>query len=443
MMRDQLPLMQEYIEHEHAAELSAMSQALDDCPNVLQQVEQDLVAGHDASLGRRGLSADQVVRALVIKQLNGFSYAELAFHLADSTCYRRFCRIGSLEKSPSKSTLQENIKRVSASSLEAISRQLVLLAKREGIETGDTIRGDCTPVESTIHPPTDSWLLWDTERVLIRELKRSREFGVQFTNHKRRVKRLWLAITNVNCREDRALLYRDLVKMVKETLKDAQRAISTLSGIDDERGQCIRIQLQHYVDLGCRVVDQSCRRVFEGESVPSQEKIVSIFETHTDILVKGRRKVDYGHKICLTTGVSSMVLDCMILEGNPADKILATEMIRRHQDIYGEAPSQAAFDGGFASKANVVELKAMGVEDIAFSKRCGLAIHEMVTQSWIYKRLRDFRAGIEGCISFLKRSFGLSRCSWKGFQSFKAYVWGSILSANLLIFARHKIASAP
>ena len=138
-----------------------------------------------------------------------------------------------------------------------------------------------------------------------------------------------------------------------------------------------------------------------------------------------------------------MVLDCIILEGNPADKILATEMISRHREIYGDVPSQTAFDGGFASKANVEELKAMGVKDVVFSKRCGLAIHEMVTQSWVYKQLRDFRAGIEGCISFLKRSFGLSRCSWKGFQSFKAYVWGSILSANLLIFARHKLASAP
>jgi IS5 family transposase len=195
--------------------------------------------------------------------------------------------------------------------------------------------------------------------------------------------------------------------------------------------------------LGRRVVDQTRRRVFGGESVPSREKVVSIFEPHTDIIVKGGPEVEYGHKICLTTGASSMVLDCVILEGNPADKTLATEMIGRHREIFADVPSAVAFDGGFASKANVAELKAMGVEEVVFSKRCGMSIHEMVTESWIYKRLRDFRAGIEGCISFLKRCFGLRRCAWRGFASFKAYVWGSVLSANLLIFARHRLAGTP
>jgi IS5 family transposase len=298
-------------------------------------------------------------------------------------------------------------------------------------------------VESTIHPPTDSWLLWDTERVLIRQLKRSREFGVQFTDHTRRVKRRWRAIGNARRGEDRVPLYRDLVKMVEETLEDARRAVSTLTEIANEQAQQSRILLQHHVELGRRVLDQTGRRVFAGESVPSQEKIVSIFEPHTDILVKGRPQIDYGHKICLTTGTSSMVLDCMILNGNPADKNLTTEMIRRHRTIYDEVPSRAAFDGAFASRANVEELKAMGVDDVVFSKRCGLSINEMVTESWVYKRLRDFRAGIEGCISFLKRCFGLRRCTWKGFDSFKAYVWASILSANLLTFARHRLAAVP
>ena len=157
--------------------------------------------------------------------------------------------------------------------------------------------------------------------------------------------------------------------------------------------------------------------------------------------MKGSPEVDYGHKICLTTGPSSLVLDCIVLEGNPADKTLAAGMMERHREIFGEVPEQAAFDGGFASRANLTELKKMGIEDVMFSKRCGLEIHEMVRESWVYKCLRDFRAGIEGCISFFKRSFGLSRCTWKSFGSFKAYVWASILSANLLTFARHRLAA--
>ena len=441
MMREQLPLMQGFIEHEHAQELAGMSAALDQCSDVLERVERDLLRGRDPLLGRPGLSADQVVRALVVKQLNGFSYEELAFHLADSTCYRRFCRIGGLEEPPSKSTLQENIKRLTAETLEAINRRLLQWAKKIAVEKGDVVRGDCTVVESTIHPPTDSWLLWDTVRVLDRELKRGREYGVEFRDHTRRVKRRWRAIGNARSRDERLPLYRDLLKMTEEMLEAASRAVLVLEGIAEAEALQSRVILQNHIALGWRVVDQTRRRVLEGEVVPSREKVVSIFEPHTDIIVSGRPEVGYGHKVCLTTGVSSMILDCVVLEGNPADSTLATEMIGRHRANFDEVPVAVAFDGGFASKANLTQLKTMGVQAVAFSKRCGMSIHEMVTESWIYKRLRDFRAGIEGCISFMKRCFGLRRSSWKGFASFKAYVWGSVLSANLLILARHRMAA--
>jgi IS5 family transposase len=184
-------------------------------------------------------------------------------------------------------------------------------------------------------------------------------------------------------------------------------------------------------------MDQTRRRVLEGESVPAEEKIVSIFEEHTDIIRKDNRETFYGHKICLTGGGSSMILDCTVLEGNPADSTLAKTMADRQVEIFSRPPRQIAFDGGFASKVNLSEIKALGVQDVAFSKHRGLEIGAMVKSSWVYKRLRDFRAGIEGNISFLKRVFGLDRCTWKSWESFQSYVWGSIVSFNLLVFARH------
>jgi IS5 family transposase len=236
-------------------------------------------------------------------------------------------------------------------------------------------------------------------------------------------------------------LYLDLLKVLEKTLEDASRAVWRLARVDDVQAQQSRLILQNHVALGRRVVDQTRRRILEGELVPSREKVVSIFEPHTDIIVSGRPEIGYGHKVCLTTGQSSMILDCVILEGNPADSTLATQMIGRHREIFDDVPLAVTFDGGFASKDNLTQLKAMGVGAVVFSKRCGMAIHEMVPETWVYKRLRDFRAGIEGCISFMKRCFGLRRSSWKGFASFKAYVWGSILSANLLILARHRMAA--
>lgn len=439
MMPDQLPLMQVFVGHEHGRELEVMSAILDTIPGVLALVDWDVTRGHKREVGRPGMSSEQVLRALVVKQMNGFSYEELSFHLADSISYRTFCRFGVCDATPSRSALQANIGRVSAETLESLNRALLGVAKEEGIEDGSTVRGDCTTVESNIHPPTDSWLLWDVERVLLRLMRQGVDYGVTFTNHKKRAKRRWHDIRNAKRREERVRLYRDLVNVVEETLREAEVAVSVLKGWDEDEARSLSGQLKHYMGLGRRVVDQTRRRVFEKESVPSSEKVVSIFEDHADILVKGSRETEYGHKVWLTGGASSLVLDCQVTAGNPADSTLVEEILQRHCELYGEAPVEAAFDGGFASRSNLEELKRFGVQEVMFSKRCGLPVNEMVTETWVYKRLRDFRAGIEGCISFLKRCFGWDRCLWRGLESFKAYVWGSVISVNLLLMARHRM----
>jgi len=439
MMQDQLPLMQPFVGHDHGRELEGMSAILDKVLWVLKLLDRDLTRGRKRDVGRPGMSGEQVLRVLVVKQMNGYSYEELSFHLADSVSYRAFCRFGVCEETPSRSALQANISRVSEETLESVNRALLGVARDEGIEDGSAVRGDCTTVESNIHPPTDSWLLWDVERVLLRLMRRCVDYGVGFTNHKKRAKRRWHDIRNAKRREDRVGLYRDLVKVVEETLGEAETAISVLAEYGDDEATSLSGQLQHHLGLGRRVVDQTRRRVFEGESVPSSEKVVSIFEEHSDILVKGSRETEYGHKVWLTGGASSMVLDCQVTAGNPADSTLAEKILQRHCEIYGEVPLEAALDGGFASRSNLEALKDMGIQDVMFSKRCGLPIDEMVTETWVYKRLRNFRAGIEGCISFLKRCFGWNRCTWRGLESFKAYVWGSVVAVNLLLMARHRM----
>jgi len=179
------------------------------------------------------------------------------------------------------------------------------------------------------------------------------------------------------------------------------------------------------------------RRVLHGEVVPASEKLVSLFEPHTDIIVKDRRDIRYGHKLTLTAGSSGLILDWVVEDGNPADSTLVTRTIERQKEIYGRVPRQIAFDGGYASRQNLEEAKALGVQDVAFSKKRGLEVLDMARSQWVYKRLRNFRAGIEAWISFLKRCFGLQRCSWRGAPGFARYVGASIVTANLLTLARH------
>jgi IS5 family transposase len=388
---------------------------------------------------------------LIIKQLNGFSYRELAFHLADSVTYRRFCQLG-WKQVPSKSVLASCIKAIRMETLEKINRLLVRIARNKNIEDGKKVRVDCTVVESNIHAPLDSNLLWDCVRVVTRLMGDAREIvgaEVDFPNRTRRAKRRALGILNARFKEKRKPLYRDLLAVAEETLESADRVVDVInravaSGSMQLSHQVsavgVRKELMHYTALARRVMNQTERRVFNEESVPAREKLVSIFEEHTDIIVKDQRETLYGHKICLTSGRSTLVTDCTILEGNPADSTLAQQAIDRHIEILGGPPRQVVYDGAFASKTNLDAIKNKGVADVAFSKARSLPVTDMVRSSWVYKKLRDFRAGIEATISFLKRVFGLDRCTWRSLPSFKSYVWSSIVTFNLLVIARHELA---
>ena len=267
-----------------------------------------------------------------------------------------------------------------------------------------------------------------------------------FTDHTKRARRRTIAIQYAARKLARVPLYKDLLKVATRTARAAERAALAL---DDFRGgepmELVRAmglasELRHYVGLTRRVLDQTHRRVVQGESVPATEKVVSIFEPHADIIRKDNRNTYYGHKVYLSSGASGLITDCTVLDGNPADATLAIDAVERHREVFGKLPRQVAFDGGFASRANLEAIKERGVEDVAFAKGRGLEVSEMAKSSWVYRRLRNFRAGIEAGISFLKRAFGLDRCTWSTLPSFKSYVWSSIIAANLLVMARHVIA---
>ncbi len=447
----QQPLMPAPINHKHSKELIRMSLVLDQLSDVTELVHADLVRpGTKPHKGRRGMSAEQVLRALIIKLMNGWGYEQLAFHLADSSCYRWFCRLGMGDTTPDRSTLQKAIKRLRAKTLETINRKIVTFAVEQRIESGDKVRTDCTVVESNIHHPTDSSLLFDCVRVMARLMGHAQEaFAINYADRTRRAKRRALGILNSKSASQRQGLYRDLLKVTQETVVQAQRVAERLDKIEVgdimtlAKVQSLASELRRNVELTGRVISQTERRVLRGESVPATEKIVSIFEPHTDIIVKDRRDVLYGHKICLTAGASGIVTDVVVEHGNPADSTLAVKMVERQCTIFGKPPRQATFDGGFVSHANLDDIKKLGTKDVAFAKKCHLAISDMVKSTWVYRCLRNFRAGVEGIISFLKRSFDLTRCRLSGLASFKAHVSASVFACNLLVVARHLIARDP
>ncbi len=431
------------VNHPHARELARISEILDKLPKAAEAIAKDLVKGTKATkAGRAGMSGEQVLRAAILKQMHGWSYADLTFCLADSPTFRTFCRIGMMDQAPKKATLADNIKRVKPETMEQVNKLIVGRAKKEGVENGKKVRIDSTVIDANIHHPLDSNLLFDVVRVLTRILDGSQKLSsrVKFSDHTKRAKRRMLDVLNARSMAHRVPIYRELVEITRWTMDYAVKAASILKTLSNLSAWAAADLLDHYLELGKKVIDQTERRVFREESVPATEKIVSIFEPHTDVIVKGRRETLYGHKVFLNVGVSGMILDMLMERGNPADATRAIPMLERHRDLIGKAPEQAAFDAGFTSAANIENASKLGVKEASFAKKGCIDVLAGVRSPKQHKKLQRFRAGVEGIISFTKRCFGFARCLWRGYRSFQAYAWAAVISTNLLLLARRTMS---
>ncbi|ESX14997.1 transposase [Mesorhizobium sp. LSJC264A00] len=369
------------------------------------------------------------------------TYQELAFHLEDSASFRAFARLP-WSWSPQKSVLQKTISAIRPETWEQINRALLSNARRAKLEDGTVVRLDSTVTSALMHEPSDSSLLWDAVRIMVRLLKQADALvgsaDLAWRDHCRAAKKRARKIQFTRGRPNRVQLYRELIAITRATLAYLRQAAAQLAVASNPLVELWQAQLCHYRPLIERIITQSERRVLAGELVPASDKLVSLFEPHADIIVKGSRDTEYGHKLNLTTGRSGMILDLVIEAGNPRDSDRLLPMLERHIAFYGHAPRQAAADGGFASRDNLATAKTLGVRDMAFHKKAGLRIEDMVRSNWVYRKLRNFRAGIEADISCLKRAYGLAHCTWRGLDHFKSYVWSSIVAYNLVVLTRLK-----
>lgn len=436
----QTSIFELYSEHEFGKQLSRLSDVLDNhAPIVLPLIKNDLISKSVKSVGRCGISIESVFRCMLLKQMLQISYDDLAFHLSDSMSYRTFTRLVD-GASPKKSSLQNVIRRIKPETLEKVFQALSSAYFDHGFVSLEKIRIDSTVVKSNIAAPSDSQLLNDGVRVLSRLLAKSRGMTgvkIRYTDKRKETKSLVFRIFNAK-KAEKERLYPKLLQAVQVVLKQVERAILQVrsQGSVCESQRKWLDQVEHYRDLLLKIIDQTQRRVFDGENVPSSEKIVSLFEEHTDIIVKGARDVEYGHKINLSSDAKGFITYLAIEKGNPNDAERFIPIIKGHFDTFGEVPTSTVSDGCYASLDNASEGRALGISRVVFHKKRGIGYRDMGVKEKTFKRLRDFRAGIEGNISELKRVFGASKATWKGLDGFKAFVWSSVISYNLVRLAR-------
>lgn len=433
--------------------LQAISDFLDNQHDMIEQVRCDLTRGlKNPETGRSGLTPQQILRSLVLMRIKNWNYRELRERIADGYTLRQFTDFY-CQPVPRHDAFHRGFNRLTPETLKSINDLVVQAAIDLGLEDGQKLRVDTTVVQTDIHHPTDNTLLWDVVRVITRlicylaaALGRRRIKG--FRNRTRAARRRMQEIQRMTARQRQdhlAETYRELISIAEEVVESARTALRQTAkahGKDTIAELAIaeaRKEIEHFCDLGARVIDQARRRVLDGEQVPTAEKIYSIFEPHTDLIKRGKVQtpIEFGHKVFLAESACGLITQYEVLDGNPVDEQHVVISLQRHKQTFGDVPELYGSDRGFFSEPNVKSCQQQGVKVVCIPQRGGTKTpeREAYEKSRDFKDGQRFRAGIEGRISVLFRGRGMKRCLAEGRERFELWVAAAVLANNLMKIA--------
>jgi len=435
---------------ELSVELKKIDAYLED-EKVYRLIRDDLAKRHPKTkeTGRPSTPVEVVLRMLVVKRLYGYSYAETERVVRDSLSLRQFCRVY-LNDVPDEKTLMRWAKVIQAKTLEKFNERIMQLAVERKVTRGRKLRTDGTVVESNIRAPSDNRLLADGVRVLARTVVHAQELLQQkvqepfedFTQAaKQRARRIGETLRK---RTEAAKTvgrqqYQELLEMTQKTIESARRIQKQLQKLPEKKAKRLAQTLETFLPRTEQVVDQTTRRILQGEQVPASEKIVSLFEEHTDIICRGKesRPVEYGHKLWLNEVEGGLVSHYRILEGNPRDADQWKPSLKAHLKTFHQVPQQASGDRGLYSEPNEQLAHDLGVKKVILPQP-GYRSKTRLKQehkAWFVKG-RHWHAGIEGRISVLKRAHDLGRCLAHGLNGFQCWVGWGVIAGNLAVLGR-------
>lgn len=390
--------------------------------------------------GRKDVpTVEQIMRAAIYKELKGLTYRELDYHQEDSRICSMFLKLDNL-RPYSFQMYQKYISKISENSLQKLLVELNKIAVNEGIEDIERIRQDSTVVQTNIHYPTNNSLVWDcmkTSHNLLEKL--SKEISdFNYRSYLKSAKKTYFKINNTKSKDKQKQLFKNQLVIFTKTINNLSNAVKKKSSCDSKSLELI-LEIELFIPMCKKVFSQTEQFQIYGEKVKNSDKIFSIYEPHTDIIIKGGREVLFGHKIDLAGGKSNLILDCVTLAGNPADSTLYEPLLNRIEKNYGKVPNSTANDGGYASKANSRFAKEKGVKNIVFNKIVG-SLQNITSSKNMTTRLKKWRSGIEAVISNLKRGFNLRQVNWKGSEHFKAKVLWSVIAYNIRVMTGHVLS---
>jgi IS5 family transposase len=403
--------------------------------------------------GRKSTPVEVVFRILALKHLRCLSYENTIKNVKESLILRQFCRVY-FNPLPNKSTLIRWANTLSATTLEQINQRLTQIATQLQITQGRKMRTDGTVVATNIHFPSDNSLLVDGVKVISRILSQAKSILLAnpnnlnlriFRNRYRTARRISRQIDslsktrNESGKEKRKQAYMKLIEVTKAAIKQTQKVKSILDKLDSVKLQKLLQKCETFIPRIEQVVEQASRRVLNQEKVSAAEKIMSIFEVHTDIICRGKPNLDveFGRKVWLDEVDGGIVSNYRVLKGNPHDTQQLVSSLDQHISNFGHPPKLVSSDRGVYSQSNENYAQSLGIKQVILPKGGYRSKQRIQTErKRNFRKGRHWHNGVEGRISFLKRCFGFQRCLYRGDIGFKRWVGWGIIAHNLTVISR-------
>ena len=232
-----------------------------------------------------------------------------------------------------------------------------------------------------------------------------------------------------------------MIQIARTSLNQARQVYPILERTTDGTARRLFQQLGEWMLLLEHAIDQAERRNLQDQTLAADEKIVSLFESHTQIIRRGKappHETEFGHKVNFAEVERGLISDWQtLLVNTPPDDQLLPQVLRQHRRRFGHVPRVLAGDRGVFSPVNEKLARRMGVKEIVLPQRghCTTQRRAHEKQTW-FKKGQRFRNGIEGRISVVKRTVQLRRCPYHGPDGFERWVGWGILVANLIVIAR-------
>jgi len=405
-------------------------------------------------IGRQGIAPDRLLRCVVLKHIKGWSYRQLHGELRASLLYRRFTRFYE-DPIPDFSNLCRAFALFGQEGTERVHQRIVQQAHQAAIVAGKKLRTDTTAVETNIHHPTDSALLWDSLRVMTRYLQRLVE-GCQHSelhivNHARAAKYRLLEISRASriftqpAQQQLKQSYQKLIALSRGVKAQAAAVLLALKESQlvarpeaFNRVLAAEADLNHYLPLVEKVITQTQARIFQQQT-RHPDKILSLFEPHSAVIRKGKahKPNEFGRLVRIDEVENGLVSNYFVAPGNLCDQQQWLPALQAHLTLFGQAPALAAADRGFFSNANEKAALQLGIKQVVLPA-CGRLSRERALrqkQRW-FRRGQAWRAGIEARLSTLKHRFGMRRAFYKGEIGFERHVGWCIIAHNLVAMSR-------